>query len=347
MSMQQVLRARQAHAKAVAANMAYALAHPPTGPKVYIFPAGSGVGPYTWSPEMNAAALAGVTMYLQPTATGGGADVIWPQPMGSGIVAQYPAQARSGGAAWVQGVIADKLKSANVGVLGGTFDKVAPYIGAALLAYVTAGMASEFAASSAASSGAASAAPSSASLSTGLSSTTAAGGADLTVTGLGGSASLNTGLSNIVSTSLSGGDIVTASANLATGGSLTAGSSLAAGGLGGALGTAAVPLGMTAQGVSDLSLLSPTGTSLAQPLAVSDYVQQAAQTLNQGLTTAQAGMKAIATAKVVQSALSGPKPLGPQPMASQAPSSGVASPTPAKSPLNAILLAVASYLMFS
>lgn len=238
--------------------------------------------------------------------------------------------------------------------LPGGFEKfmnvVVKITAVALTAYVTAGMASELsAASTSASSGAATAAaPSSTSISTGLSSTSTvtSGGADLTATGMGGSASLNTGLSNIVSTSLSGGDIVTASANLATGGSLTAGSSLAAGGLGGALGTAAVPLGMTAQGVSDLSLLSPTGTSLAQPLAVSDYVQQAAQTLNQGLTTAQAGMKAIATAKAVQSALSGPKPLGPQPLASQAAPAGVASPAIAKSSLNAILLAVAGYLIF-
>ena len=278
MSMQTVIKARHALAAKIAANTAYALAHPPTGAKVYIFPAGSGVTLYTWSDEMQKAAQAGVTMYLQPMATGGGADVIWPQPMGAGVLRQFPTWT----ADQVRAYIADKLKSANAGVLGATFDKVAPYIGAALLAYVSAGTLSQYAAATAAttSTAAAPAVVPASSVSSGFSAATT----DLTATGGG----MTAPASLIPSVAAPAADVSTASA-------INAG-----------LNTA---LGISGGAVSDASLLtqfSAAATTLtdtvaaAAPAAVStaSSVLDTVTSLVPGLTPADA-MKAYLAKKQI------------------------------------------------
>jgi hypothetical protein len=137
--------------KVTAAQMASlnaAKSHPPTGPKIYSFPADSGLSNFAWNKQLNDAALQGWKFYVYRRGAIGGrhqvAPGIWVEMLGDSIVAQYPVNARDFN--WVSGVIADRIKNANAGVLGAGFDKyVVPLVFTAVIGLLTAGVAAELA----------------------------------------------------------------------------------------------------------------------------------------------------------------------------------------------------------
>ena len=137
---------RAAIAAQNAAYQASLKAPPPSGPKIYAFPAAQPVSPYAWSKELNDAALQGWKIYtLVKGGISGNQQLMvparWTEMLGDGVVAQYPASATDWN--WVAGVLADRVKNANVGVLGAGFDKVVPYIGLAIFALVAGPMVSQ------------------------------------------------------------------------------------------------------------------------------------------------------------------------------------------------------------
>ena len=137
---------RAAIAAQNAAYQASLKAPPPSGPKIYAFPAAQPISPYAWSKELNDAALQGWKIYtLVKGGISGNQQLMvparWTEMVGDSIVAQYPASATDWN--WVAGVLADRVKNANVGVLGAGFDKVVPYIGLAIFALVAGPMVSQ------------------------------------------------------------------------------------------------------------------------------------------------------------------------------------------------------------